>query len=459
MQLMSIKFPCPRCKKAIRVPDTLGGKKAKCPYCSAAVNVPGGAVKVAAATAKADPRAEFSSLNKPIESPTAGGKPYRRERGNPVMKLMILTIFIFLVAGGGFAYWKYGEKLGLRSATPTEVAKESTDTKPKETATRDTGSTQPDNTTKPKETGPPPLTDSHLFPDGTVGIALFNVETVLNSKLYDKAKDEATKLDQNPEKLFDSVLKPIVGLQLTAISRAVFAAGTGDDSLFIIRPRNPITVDDIKINKKGDYKEVKVGRFTVYEGAGDAYCVAEDRLLVVGPAALVKKVLERNKPVDLKPELDAAYKLLNPAKALGLALLPQDEVLKNIPGGGIPKMPEFEPVTQAKAVVIQVDVTAGLEISGTLQCKDAEGATALKKTTDGWVAMAKMKIDEVKKDKQGMPEEKLAEKAEELVNQLKIAAQGPNFTVTLALSEALITQLIDLAKEFRKGAAGNQANQ
>src|SRR5438128_860889 len=57
---MSIKFPCPHCKKALKVKDELAGRKAKCPSCQQILTIP-----KAVATA-ADP-------GKPPS--TAAGKP------------------------------------------------------------------------------------------------------------------------------------------------------------------------------------------------------------------------------------------------------------------------------------------------------------------------------------------------------------------------------------------------
>ena len=37
---MSIKFPCPHCKKPLKVKEELGGKKAKCPACQQILTIP-----------------------------------------------------------------------------------------------------------------------------------------------------------------------------------------------------------------------------------------------------------------------------------------------------------------------------------------------------------------------------------------------------------------------------------
>jgi len=455
---MSITFACPRCKRSLRVPDQLAGKKAKCPHCSSAVGVPAnGAARAAVAPASAkagkhNPKVEFAGLQREVHSPTGGGKPYRRERGNPVMKLMVVTLALGLIGGGAFAAVRFkwvdaGDlmvKIGLKSAPSTEVAEGPADTKPKEGPAATGKSTQP--TAPGKEAPPPPLTENHFFPDGTLAIASLNFESALNSKPYDKIKEELIKLDKPPEKLFDAQVKPYFGLQLTAVSRVTAGLASQQDAIFVIRPRNPVTIDEIKLNKKGDYKEVKIGRFTLYEGATDAYCLAEDRMLVIGQPPLLKKILERNKPPELKPDLDAAYKLLNPAKTVSLVLTAQTSELAK---AGVPIPKEVEAAGDlAKTLVLQADLAQGLEFSATLICKDAEAAAAVKKAADGLVAMGKMKLEQIQKDSDQQEEIMRAKKAEEVLGQVKIATEGAYFTVTLTLNDEMVMQLLELGKGY-----------
>jgi DNA-directed RNA polymerase subunit RPC12/RpoP len=460
---MSIKFACPRCKHSLRVPEQLAGKKAKCPHCSSHVGVPAnGAAKAAVvpassvAAAKHNPKVEFAGLQLQVQSPTGGGKPYKKQRGNPVMKLMYLTLALFLLGGGAFAAVKFNwvdpgalmVKMGLKKAPTTEVAGDVPDTKPKDGTARTGGTTQP-GTTAARDPALPPLVESHFFPDGTLAIASVSLDAVLNSKLYDKAKEELAKQDTAPEKLFDASLKPYIGVQLTAASRVTIAVVSQEDWVLVVRPRNPVTIDEVKLNKKGDYKEVKIGRFTMYEAATDAYCLAEDQLLVGGPPAVLKKVLERNKLPELRPELESAYRLMNPAKAVSVAMLAQvgaqvNELVAKA-GVPVPKSPELEKAgDQTKTLVLQLDLAQGLEVSATLLCKDADAATAVKKAVDGAVAMGKMKLETLAKESTEEKDVARAKKGEELLGQVKVAAEGANLTVSLALNAEMVTQLLEM---------------
>jgi hypothetical protein len=451
---MSINFACPRCKHSLKVPDPLAGKKAKCPHCSStvgvpAVGVPAGparasrpAAPATAAAPKHNPKVEFAGLARQITSPSGGGKPYKRDRGNPVMKLMFLTLGIFLLGGGTYATvrFKLLDKLGLKGAPSTEVADASGDTKTKEGPAATAKSTQPGTTAPAVKENLPPLVESHFFPDGTVAIASFNFEALTNSKAYGKLKDELAKNDMSPEKLFDAQAKPYVGLQFTAIGRVQAALVTPDERIVVVRPRNPLTTDEVKLSRGGDYKEAKIGRFTIYETTTDAFCLAEEQLLVLGPPALLRKVLERNKLPELKPELEAAYRLMNPAKTAGLAMLPQaSDQFKTVLPGAVPK--EVETVS---AVVVQVDLAQGLDASVTLQCKDAEAAAAAKKATETALAMAKTTLEQLQKDTEVEKLMMLAKKGEEIVGMVKVAAEGAGLAISLTLNEEMVTQLIGL---------------
>jgi hypothetical protein len=441
---MSIKFPCPRCKNSLRVPDELAGKKAKCPHCSSAVGVPAAgaaraAVKAAPAKSAHNPKVEFAGLSRQVQSPTGAGKPYKRQRGNPVMKLMYLTLALFLLGGGAYAAVRFNlmVKMGLKSAPSTEVAEGTADSKPKDGPAATGKTTQAAGATAPVKETLPPLVESHFFPDGTVGIGSVNFESVLNSKAYSKFKES-----QSPDKLFDALLKPILGLQLAATSRLQVAFAPPDDRIVVIRPRNPVTIDEIKLSRPGTYKEAKIGRFTMYESTSDAYCLAEDQMLVVGTPASLKKVLERNKPPELKPELDAAYRLMNPAKTVGLALQTQaGDLVKGVAPGPIPK--ELE---AAAALVLQLDLAQGLDIAVTLQFKDAEATAAAKKAVETLMATGKTTLEPLQKD----DNEKIAmaaKKGEELLGQVKITAEGASLTASLTLNDEVLTQLIGLLPE------------
>lgn len=481
---MSIRFACPKCQHSLKVPDELGGKRAKCPHCQAAIPVPGGngvAVKPTAPsqhgvaksspsqhgvakkpalvpTPKRPPSDEFLGLDKPISGPGAG-KPYRRQRGNPVMKLMIVVLFFTLLVGGAIAAWKF--KWVDTNALLAKVGMGSTataaDTAPKGTApvvanTAPTGETKPQ-TTQPKEVPPAaPLTDSHFLPDGTLAIATVNFESLGNSKLYEKGKEELIKMELTIEKTVDPAIKPVLGLQFAALGRVTVAGAAGDESIYIVRPRNPVTIEQIKPNKAGDYKEAKVGRFTMFETSTDAYCLTDEgRMLVLGPAALLRKVLERDKPVTLSADLEAAYKQFAPAKTLAIAALPGDarkELVKVVPGGMDFKPPaEFEPAVQSKSVLVQIDLTQGLDVSAQLVCKDEAAATTLKKSIDGTLMMFKEQLEKIKKDNEGMPEEKQAQQALNVLAQVKVAADGATLSTTLALDNDMTLGVFDTIKQ------------
>src|SRR5262249_38418458 len=160
--------------------------------------------------------------------------------------------------------------------------------------------------------------------------------------------------------------------------------------------------------------------------------------------ALLKKVLERNKPAQLKPELEVAYRQINPAKTVGLVFSPQEalkEIAKAVPGGAaLQKIPGL---ADAQGFVFQLDLAKGLEIAATLQCKDTAAATELQKLIEGGIATEKKKQEQIQKESE-VPEEVMrAKKTDELLSQIKSTIEGVNLTVSLALNDEMVTQLLD----------------
>ena len=70
---MTIKFPCPNCKKPLKVKEELAGKRAKCPACQKILTIP----KPVAAPADVEALAAAALADKP-----AGSRPTCRAQDN-----------------------------------------------------------------------------------------------------------------------------------------------------------------------------------------------------------------------------------------------------------------------------------------------------------------------------------------------------------------------------------------
>ena len=99
------------------------------------------------------------------------------------------------IGGGTYVNKKYDlvdtsallVKAGLKSPPTTEPSSQASNDPKESGPARNPGSTRP----AVKEVVA--LKDSHFFPDNTIAIAGLNVARIWDSKLYDRAKEEAAK--------------------------------------------------------------------------------------------------------------------------------------------------------------------------------------------------------------------------------------------------------------------------
>jgi hypothetical protein len=443
----------------------MAGKRVKCPHCSKPFQVPGVKGRAAASTRRPAPVARPAASTNPFDSiedaPASDDAPRRRRRsrGSP-FKLMLIVLFLFgCLAGGAYAAWHYKlinidkvlVQLGIKPKGE-ETTKEE-DTAKAQTSKPDTGKKE-EETKKDPPAAPPPATDPHFLPDNTAVVVNLNLEALTASKPFERLLEEAQAKKFKPEEI-DKFVIPVLGLQYSSIARIVVGASGKEDAVIVVRPRNPITVDQVLPNKKkggADYKEVKVGRFTMYEGAMDAFCLAEDKLLLLSPKpALLKAVLERDKPPEFKPDLQAALKLTDPAKAFSVAVDAKSGQKELTSAADVKLEGDLAPLAKINAVAVQLDTSAGLELTTALVCADAGTATAIKKLADDGMTMVKEMLQTIQKDNEDKPEAVVAKKAEELLGQLKVAVNGADITATLAVNLEMTLELIKLAKDFIPG--------
>ncbi|MBY0524574.1 MAG: zinc-ribbon domain-containing protein [Gemmataceae bacterium] len=452
---MTIKFGCPGCKKALNVPDNMAGRRGKCPHCGVGFAIPGGK-RPAAAPVSNDP---FGSLDEPASNGETYSPRRKKKRfscmGCLAGCLLLVVGLPAMAVGGTFLAvkmkWldsnKMTDYLAQHGITLPEQGTRST--KPEDNSTK--ANTGPENTgketTTKKEDPKVNFTEAHFFPDNSIAIGAINFDALTGNKTYERFKEELGKANIDFEKNSDAYFKAVLAFQFAAVKRVVFV-GKASEEVLIVRPRNPVTIDEVRARKTGDYKESKIGRFVLHEEKTDAFCLVDENMLIVGPPAALRKILERDKPAELVADLDAAYKLMNPAKAIGMAFIPAD-FLKAIAGsvpGGLPWKPpaEFE---QSKAALLHVDFANGVEVTATAMAKDDAAAMALQKALDKQVAKLKEDLDTIKKDKAEEPEGALAKKLEEVVAVLKIEMSGANVNATLALNQMLAFDVVDIVKK------------
>jgi hypothetical protein len=75
---MPISFACPKCTKSLKVPDGLGGQRARCPYCGERVVTPGAStIPIAAHAPDGDPSQQATGLFLSSDVPHSDALPAR----------------------------------------------------------------------------------------------------------------------------------------------------------------------------------------------------------------------------------------------------------------------------------------------------------------------------------------------------------------------------------------------
>ncbi len=438
---MTINFKCPKCRKQFKLADNLAGRKGQCPDCGGQFKIPGGK---AASTqqmraASSDP---FSNLDYDETDPDY--KPRRRRRGGFFSQMLgCLFLLLFLLAGlAGAAYSALYFKVikpevaePYLAKVPFKIPGLTTGPKPTdggtETAPKETSTETASKEEAKKEEGPNVPPEYRFLPDKTALLASINVEAVLASKLFEKlgASLGGGKLD------LDEPTKAATGVPLSGVRRVVIGARTQEDAIQVLLTKEPITADEVKKNRKGEgeFTEVKVGKYVMYDAKKAPFCVVSDRMMLIGGTSeALKKVLERDKPPEMVADLQTVFKQVTDTKAVSLAFGPQEartEAEKFLPNVAQFKAPpEFQPLLDSQAFVLQLDLTSGVEISATLQCKNAADAEALKKALDDLLAKANAgKVDQPVKD---------------VLQAVKLAVSGDAVSATLAAPEDTVVNLV-----------------
>src|SRR5262249_35644112 len=141
-------------------------------------------------------------------------------------------------------------------------------------------------------------TEMNYLPDDMGAIVSFRVEQFLGSGIYADLKKDVKELEKLPE---DETFKREFGVLPNKVERLTMAMSP-KAQIAMVRLNTAVPAADIKSAFKGEYKETTVGKFTMHEpkegSFGPAFCLAENKLLLVAPAEALKKVLERNKKPD-----------------------------------------------------------------------------------------------------------------------------------------------------------------
>jgi hypothetical protein len=185
-----------------------------------------------------------------------------------------------------------------------------------------------------------------------------------------------------------------VGLPPSQVTRVIIG-GNGEAAVFVCRTKNPIVIADLLANMKdARYRQEKVGRYTIYKKINDAFCVAQDKLILFGPPDTLRETLLREGQPDLSSVLQSAIRAADFSKDVVIAanakdILRKDSRLDSTKVGGWSQEVTDAAIRANAAVVYEITFGKAIESLTTMCCKDTTTAKELKALQEEAVAKAK----------------------------------------------------------------------
>jgi hypothetical protein len=397
---MTIAFKCPGCPTTLKVPDELAGRKGKCPKCGTGFLVPGGAAApappppAAARAAAAKPRAPEPELleeepleelppqaitndkpppgrrrkaevvDEPLEvlddEPDDRPRKKKKKKGGMLLPMLLIGggVLGLLCAGlvtGGLMWW-FGFFGGINE-------------------------------------------ELKYMPDGCQVVAEVHVDQLLNSDAFAQVKKEFPDI----QKTIDQGNSQAGGIASSDLDQIVMGFKDGEQ-VIVVRSKKSIKVDDIKndmkkSDPKGEIKETKVGRFTMYETKSSnqfvpaqGFSLVDDRRVVLAKPDTLKAILTRDKAPDFSEGLKAAMAQTDFNASFAAAGSVKDWK-KGKSGGGSPIGNvgglDASYADKVDGFAIKVNVRSDIDVSFTALCADAKTADDVKKLIDAGLVKAK----------------------------------------------------------------------
>jgi hypothetical protein len=425
---MAITFACPGCKQTYRVPDDVAGRKTQCKKCGMMLLVPSAVTRPApppaapiAPTPMAPPTPEAVWENvtqAPAEPAPRIVKRRSRKKLFILLGAAFLVLGLCLASGVGVGLWWYFSPSG-------------------------------------------PGDELKYMPDNCQMLASVRVEQILKSDAYAELKREVPEA----EELLKKEPKLLLPLDDIAVISMGLSFKDADNAIVVIQTKSAVSAADIKSHRKNEsYKEVQVGRYTLYEGNSEAFCIAESKLVVFGKAAAVRKVLERDKKPELSEGMKAAIKQVDFSKSMVVAINTKGVELPKSsdpagPANPVPGPIDLPDITknlenlikEIEGVGLELQVRADMETTFTLICQDSKTAEDYRKLIDGIMVLVKKIAMLVEKD------EATAKELGDSFDAWKCSTSGNKVVLK---GKSKVGPLIKLYKDAEKGKLkGGQMHQ
>jgi hypothetical protein len=255
--------------------------------------------------------------------------------------------------------------------------------------------------------------DARYLPDDCHFLVTLKAQELLNSKAAEATFKEIARLGQtanatfaevgaqisgkpappppplpDPRQQFADGLRKEAGLDLADIQHVTIAGQGGFEAIVVVvRASKPVKAEEILARiQPNKFSKSRVAGHTLYEGIHLSFALPEDRAVIFGSSATLRKVLERNGEATLSPSLKAAVDRADFSKSA--TVVASWAKLKRSPGfgGGLdllgaPAVPETGSFS--------FDVSDGVAATFRGSFKEAGEAEAFKTALERQVAAAR----------------------------------------------------------------------
>jgi hypothetical protein len=410
-----IRFSCPRCQALLSADDREAGGKHACATCGQLMRVPIPETAIRAADAAlpspapptASPRVDVRPAV--VLAPGAAGK-------GPVALLAGLGLGLLAVVGTVVALLVWQPWVGKTTLDDDQL---------------------------------------HFVPDNPDFVAAVDVQGLLASEVYHKI-DRAIQRQQGGRGLSfaEAEVRREIGISWSDWTRVLVGGRFGDkvnappEITLAIQTRQPLRARDLlRKSKEGNFfTEEKVGPYTMYKyergGRGEpfAFCVARESTLVLGPTAVVRQILRRDKAPTLSESLRSAMRQTDFSRTIALATgkLPEklrESIMTQAPAVN-PRLAQWSVLwDNYKGGTLEIQAGADVRVKSVTFCPDAKAAREAATVAKGLIGLIRL-----------LPEFPPA--LNDFADSIEVSASDSHFTTTMTLDVDKFIQLLERRRPF-----------
>ncbi len=303
--------------------------------------------------------------------------------------------------------------------------------------------------------------EARFLPEGEHLLLSFKVSAFLKSKTFAELKKRSAQAAQK----IASGLEEGLGVASDNIERISLGQGVPPNglgrSMIVVTTKKPVTFKEILAKLEPGaralpWEDVKVAAFTVHQPghkpeptqSWQPFCVPEAKVVLNGPLASLKKILERNKGPNLAAGMRTGLKEVGPDNALSLVFdlqrLRVERTEDKVPGDLFEPLEilgfDLAALKGLDVLAFKVNETDKVTATATFFCKDAAAAASVQQMIAGSCKM----IKDMAPNPDNLPQDQ-QEKARAILTVLeavKVARTDNRVSATLTVEPALVAVIL-----------------